>query len=149
MSQCSRIFSVYEGEIWCLCTGTFGQKSSKLNSRSVYCSLLYGTCCLVRPGPSAFSIEFQKNSNVICFFGKKKICLLHLRRDVIGILLWSMSEKFVKSRWLQLSCTNVLYHQVFPLKDWLRRITTLLLYGMMERYYRRNVQRLAVDTQIG
>ena len=35
--------TVYEGEIWCLCTVTFGQKSSKLNSRTVYCSQLYGT----------------------------------------------------------------------------------------------------------
>ena len=67
VSQLSRIFSVYEGEIWCLCTGTFGQKSSKLNSRLVYCSRLCGTYCLVRPSPSAFSIKFQKNSNVICF----------------------------------------------------------------------------------
>ena len=29
--------TVYEGEIWCLCTVTFGQKNSKLNSRPVYC----------------------------------------------------------------------------------------------------------------
>ena len=27
----------------CLCTVTFGQKSSKLNSRPVYCSRLYGS----------------------------------------------------------------------------------------------------------
>ena len=30
------------GEIWCLCTVTFGQKVPKLNSRLVYCSQLYG-----------------------------------------------------------------------------------------------------------
>ena len=29
--------TVCEGEIWCLCTMTFGQKSLKLNSRPVYC----------------------------------------------------------------------------------------------------------------
>ena len=34
--------TVYEGEIWCLCTVTCGQKSSKLNSIPVYCSQLYG-----------------------------------------------------------------------------------------------------------
>ena len=34
--------TVYEGEIWCLCTVIFGPKSSKLNSRPVYCSRLYG-----------------------------------------------------------------------------------------------------------
>ena len=33
----------YEGEIWCLCTVTFGQKNSKLNGRPVYCSWLYGS----------------------------------------------------------------------------------------------------------
>jgi hypothetical protein len=33
--------NVYEGEIWCLCTVTFGPKSPKLNSRSVYCLRLY------------------------------------------------------------------------------------------------------------
>ena len=33
--------TVYEGEIWCLCTVTFGQKGSKLNSKPVYCSRLY------------------------------------------------------------------------------------------------------------
>jgi hypothetical protein len=32
--------TVYEGEIWCLCTVTFG---SKLNSRPVYCLQLYDT----------------------------------------------------------------------------------------------------------
>ena len=36
--------TVYEGEIWCLCTVNFGPKSSKLNSRPVYCSGLYGMC---------------------------------------------------------------------------------------------------------
>ena len=35
--------TVYEGEFWCLCTVTFCQKSSKLNSRSVHCSWLCGT----------------------------------------------------------------------------------------------------------
>ena len=34
--------TAYEGEIWCLCTVTFGPKSLKLNRRSVYCSRLYG-----------------------------------------------------------------------------------------------------------
>ena len=34
--------TVCEGEIWCLCTVTFGPKSIKLNSRPVYCSQLYG-----------------------------------------------------------------------------------------------------------
>ena len=39
----SRIFQiVYEGEIWCLFTVSFGQKSSKFDSRPVYCSQLYG-----------------------------------------------------------------------------------------------------------
>ena len=32
----------YEGEICCLCTGTFGQKVPKLNSSLIYCSRLYG-----------------------------------------------------------------------------------------------------------
>ena len=32
--------TVYEGEIWYLCNVTFGQKSSKLNSRLVYYSQL-------------------------------------------------------------------------------------------------------------
>ena len=44
-SRLSRTFkdfqNVYEGKIWCLCTVTFDQKISKLNSRSVYCSRLY------------------------------------------------------------------------------------------------------------
>ena len=31
----------YEGEIWCLCTVTFGQKVQKLNSRPVYCLQIY------------------------------------------------------------------------------------------------------------
>ena len=31
----------YEGEIWYLCTMTFGQKVPKLNCRLVYCSRLY------------------------------------------------------------------------------------------------------------
>ena len=30
--------TVYKGEIWCLCTVTFGQNISKLNSRPVYYS---------------------------------------------------------------------------------------------------------------
>ena len=34
--------ALYEGEIWCLCTLAFGQKGTKLNSRLVYCSKLYG-----------------------------------------------------------------------------------------------------------
>ena len=34
--------TVYEVEIWCLCTVTFGQKSSKSNSRPVYGLQLYG-----------------------------------------------------------------------------------------------------------
>ena len=34
--------TAYEGEIWCLRTMTYGQKSSKLNSRPIYCSQLYG-----------------------------------------------------------------------------------------------------------
>ena len=36
--------TVCEGEIWCLCTMTFGQKSLKLNSRQVYCLRLYSLC---------------------------------------------------------------------------------------------------------
>ena len=36
----SRIFRL---GIWCLWTVTYGQNSSKLNSRPVYCSWLYGT----------------------------------------------------------------------------------------------------------
>ena len=36
--------TVYEAEVGCLCTVTFEPKSSKLNSRLVYCSRLYGTC---------------------------------------------------------------------------------------------------------
>ena len=39
----ARFQKAYEGEIWCLCTLTFGQKVPKLNSRPVYCSQLYGT----------------------------------------------------------------------------------------------------------
>ena len=39
--------TVYEGEIWCLCTVTFGQKSSKLNSRPVYCSNFMVMCNLL------------------------------------------------------------------------------------------------------
>ena len=39
----SWIFRLYEVEIWCLCTVTFGQKSLKLNSRPFYCSQLYIT----------------------------------------------------------------------------------------------------------
>ena len=35
--------TIFEGEIWCLCTVTFGPKSSKLNFRAVYCSQLYGS----------------------------------------------------------------------------------------------------------
>ena len=35
--------TIYEGEIWRLCTVTFGPKSLKLNSRPVYCSRLYGS----------------------------------------------------------------------------------------------------------
>ena len=35
--------TVYEGEIWCLCTVPFDPKSSKLNSRPVYCLQLYGS----------------------------------------------------------------------------------------------------------
>ena len=35
--------TVYEGEISCFCTVTFGPKSLKLNSGPVYCSRLYGT----------------------------------------------------------------------------------------------------------
>ena len=34
--------TVYKRQIWCLCTVTFGKTSSKLNSRPVYCSQLYG-----------------------------------------------------------------------------------------------------------
>ena len=34
--------TVYEGEIWCLCTVTFAPKDPKLNSRPVYCLRLYG-----------------------------------------------------------------------------------------------------------
>ena len=34
--------TVYEGEIRCLCTVTFGPKGPELNSRPVYCSRLYG-----------------------------------------------------------------------------------------------------------
>ena len=34
--------TVYEGKIWSICTVTFGQKSSKLNSRPIYCSRLDG-----------------------------------------------------------------------------------------------------------
>ena len=34
--------NVYEGEIWCLCTMTFGQKVPKLNSSLVYHLRLYG-----------------------------------------------------------------------------------------------------------
>ena len=33
--------TLYEGEIWFLCTVTFVQKSSKLNNRRVYCLQLY------------------------------------------------------------------------------------------------------------
>ena len=176
---------------------TFGQKSSKLNSRSVYCSQLYGTytcytvvlscgserkkvhgiwpspsldtifseseftffslwttaqdhcCCLVRPSPSAFSIEFYKNSNVICFYFKQEICVFitsQKRCHWNSLIIYICQKNLWKADGFSY---HVLYHQVFPLKDWLRRITTLLLYGMMERYYRRNVQRLAVGTQIG
>ena len=82
---------------------TFGQKSSRLNSRSVYCSRLYGTCFLVRPSPSAFSIEFQKNSNVICFLWQENYMFVTSKKRCHWNSL--MSEKYVKSRWLQLSCT--------------------------------------------
>ena len=34
--------NIFEGEIWCLCTLTFGQTFPKLNSRLVYCWRLYG-----------------------------------------------------------------------------------------------------------
>ena len=34
--------NVYEGEILCFCTVTFGQKITRLTSRPVYCSRFYG-----------------------------------------------------------------------------------------------------------
>ena len=40
----SRIFSLFmKGDIWCLCTVTFSQKSSKLNSRTVNYSRHYSS----------------------------------------------------------------------------------------------------------
>ena len=48
LSKVSSTFSdfqkAYEGDFWCWCTVTFGQKVPKLNSRPVYCSRLYGIC---------------------------------------------------------------------------------------------------------
>jgi hypothetical protein len=41
--------TVYEGKTCCLCIVTFGQKSSKLNSRLVYCSRLYGLSLNTQP----------------------------------------------------------------------------------------------------
>ena len=40
--------TVYEEEIWCLCTVTFGQKVPKLNSRPVYCLRLYGNLYFIK-----------------------------------------------------------------------------------------------------
>ena len=54
----------YEGEIWCLCTVTFGQKVSKLNSRPVYCSRLYGI----------YKKWLVKNSDAIFIHNQKVKC---------------------------------------------------------------------------
>ena len=76
VSSTSKHFqTVYEGEIWCLCTVTFDQKFPKLNSRLVYCSRLY----------------------CIYYFGNKKmrrfpICTLHTH------IAW-----YVKRAWWQFS----------------------------------------------
>jgi hypothetical protein len=54
---------VYEEEIWCLCTVTFGQKNSKFNSRPVYCSQLYGRYSKVK---IFFSISIGSSNWMYC-----------------------------------------------------------------------------------
>ena len=69
--------TVHEGEIWCLCTVTFGSKGPKLNSRLVYCSQLYGTSILVYSlldkiwiSGTALIYSNKKNSQFLCPKGK-------------------------------------------------------------------------------
>ena len=50
----SRIFRLF---IWSLCNVTFGQRSSKLNSRPVYCSQLYGKLFTVMGGNFKFQVQ--------------------------------------------------------------------------------------------
>ena len=50
----------YKGEMWCLCTMIFGQKFSKLNSRPVYYTRLYGiqkTLFLINPLNSLLNMD--------------------------------------------------------------------------------------------
>ena len=58
--------TVYKGEIWCLCTVTFGQKSSKLNSRPIYCSRPYGTWKLLYI-PHLVCIFYSAQKQMITF----------------------------------------------------------------------------------
>ena len=89
--------TLHEGDIWRLCTVTFGPKSLKLNSRPVYCSQLYGCtfdmiCAKSIPAPYVLlSNLFQ-----FCFACPDKHNCLSLRS----------SQKFeiMSLGWLSLFC---------------------------------------------
>ena len=82
-----------EGEIWCLCTVTFGPKSLKLNNRLVYCSRLYGNC---DSKFSAFSAAFK------CASALRRITVCDIFHDCANCYRFSfLSRGCLLSKYVQ------------------------------------------------
>ena len=80
--------TVHVGEIWCLCTVTFCPKSSKLNSRPVYCSRLYGNLKELQIGTN-FSLRI---SNWFCYlffyvFGRSSIWMCRISNNCFDFFM--------------------------------------------------------------
>ena len=98
--------TVYDGKIGCLCTVTFGQKSSKLNSKPVYCSQLFGILLM----------WFCQRKLVVCGnFGTLGTNHNGLSFNVVNRvedLMLSISYYFLKQRQIR-QCLHLRYSQQF------------------------------------
>ena len=103
-SSLSRLVAqAYEGEIWCLCTVTFGQKVPKLNCRPVYYSRLYSNpFWLLSKNP------FRTDQNK--FHGKK-----------IGFRKFRIRENMLWTRYRNLTNLDDVSNRVVPKPDFVGR----------------------------
>ena len=91
----------YKGEMWCLCTMIFGQKVSKLNSRPVYCTRLYGiqkTLFLINPLNSLLKIWTlctYKNILLVCMYSTMSLSLANFTIWTDSIIVYAQWARVI------------------------------------------------------